>query len=69
MSGETPCGKYPLPRAEEDARFTLGLLADVAEVLARHGYPAVEAGGDLIDLQQALFRFLYAGSCTAKGQP
>jgi hypothetical protein len=53
---------YPIrPLPEDDARFTFGLMVDVAEVLVRHGYPPVTAGGDLVDLQQALYHFLYVG--------
>jgi hypothetical protein len=43
----------------EDPRFTFGLLIDVAEVLVVHGYPQL-TGTDLVDLGQALFRYLYA---------
>jgi hypothetical protein len=50
---------YPLPPAEDDPRFTAGLLFDVAKVLEHHDYPAVRAGRDLVELQQELFRFLY----------
>jgi hypothetical protein len=50
---------YPLPRPDADPRFTFGLLIDVLDVLETHGYPRPAAGGDLIELQQALFRFLY----------
>ncbi|MEV8510822.1 hypothetical protein [Dactylosporangium sp. NPDC051484] len=47
-----------------DPRFTFGLVLDVAKVLAAHGYPdlsnpAVARGGDLVDLQLALYRFIY----------
>lgn len=51
---------YPLPRPDDDPRFSFGLAVAVADVLAAHGYPPVRAGGDLIELQQALFGFLYA---------
>jgi hypothetical protein len=54
-----PVHSYPLPRLAEDPRFTLGLLADVADVLVRHDYPRPATREDLTDLQQALFRFLY----------
>lgn len=47
----------PLP--DEDPRFAFGLVLDVAEVLERHGYPPIVNGLDHLDLQQALFRFLY----------
>jgi hypothetical protein len=52
---------YPLPAVDDDPpRFTVGLVLDVARVLAEHGYPPVAAAGaDLVELQQALFRFLY----------
>lgn len=53
---------YPLPRPESgnDPRFTFGLTHDVAQVLKDHGFPLIETGGDFMDLQQALFRFIYA---------
>lgn len=35
---------YPLPKPDDDTRFTLGLTADVAKVLERHGYPKPQAG-------------------------
>ncbi len=50
---------YPLPAPTDDNRFTFGLVLDVAAVVARHGYPKLESGDDLAELQQALFRFLY----------
>ncbi len=50
---------YPLPKPEDDDRFTFGLAADVADVLERHGYPKIQAGRDLMELQLALFGFLY----------
>lgn len=54
---------YPIrPLPDEDPRFTFGLVRDVAEVLERHGYPPVVNGLDHVDLQQALFRFLYRGA-------
>ncbi|MYR71310.1 MULTISPECIES: hypothetical protein [unclassified Streptomyces] len=50
---------YPLsPQPEDDARFTRGLSIDVADVLVQHGYPEL-AGLDWVELQLALFRFLY----------
>jgi hypothetical protein len=54
---------YPIPRPAEgdsDPRFTFGLALDVARVLAGHGYPQVSTGPDLVKLQTALFRFIYA---------
>lgn len=51
---------YPLPQADDDPRFTFGLVLDVAELLVTHGYPRPAAGADWVELQQALFRFLYS---------
>ena len=52
--------QYPItPAPDDDPRFTLGLALDVAAVLERHGYPKITAGLDFVDLQQALYRFLY----------
>lgn len=51
---------YPIqPRPDDDDRFTRGLTIDVAKVLTDHGYPTVANGLDFVDLQQALYRFLY----------
>lgn len=58
---------YPLPRPDDDPRFTLGLILDVRSVLTKHGYPAPESGADLVRLQQAMFGFLY-GTGTEAGQ-
>ncbi|MFC8276290.1 hypothetical protein ACFUJR_27915 [Streptomyces sp. NPDC057271] len=53
---------YPIqPLPEDDARFTFGLTLDVAAVLKARGYPSITNGGDFLDLQQALYRFLYVG--------
>lgn len=51
---------YPLPAVDEDPRFTFGLSVDVAKVLEQHGYPPIATGRDLVELQQALYGFLYA---------
>lgn len=54
---------YPIrPQPEDDPRFTFGLTKDVADVLAEHGYPPITDGMDFVELQQALFRFLYGGA-------
>lgn len=54
--------QYPIrPRPADDPRFTLGLALDVAKVLHEHGYPQVINGRDFLELQQALFGFLYVG--------
>lgn len=67
MTSEKPAEQvhYPVPRpllrgGEEatDRRFTLGLVVEVAEVLERHGFPALD-GPDYADLQTALFDFVY----------
>ncbi|RSM58953.1 hypothetical protein DMH03_23935 [Amycolatopsis sp. WAC 01376] len=50
---------YPLDPPESDPRFTFGLVLDVAAVLTAHGYPPLAGGAEHVDLQQALFRFLY----------
>lgn len=52
--------EFPItPRPAEDSRFTFGLTADVSQVLASHGYALVISGMDFVELQLALFRFLY----------
>ena len=52
-------GVYPLPASTDDPRFTFGLILQITEVLAAHGYPPVRAGADLVRVQQALFTALY----------
>ena len=59
MSAATNQTVYPLPRAEDDPRFTVGLLSDLRDVFERHGYPKVAEGRDIVRLQQAMFGFLY----------
>jgi hypothetical protein len=58
---DTDIPAYPINRPEggADNRFTVGLALDVAAVLARHGYPPLVSGGDLLRLQQALFTLIY----------
>lgn len=54
--------QYPIrPRPVEDPRFTFGFALDVAKVLKDHGYPEITSGRDFMELQQALFGFLYVG--------
>jgi hypothetical protein len=55
---------YPIgrPTDGDDARFSVGLALDVAAVLARHGYPSITTGADLLRLQQALFTLIYQES-------
>lgn len=56
----TASRQYPIsPAPDEDPRFTLGLALDIANVLKDHGYPEITNGLDFVELQQALFRFLY----------
>lgn len=56
---------YPLPRPDgDDPRFNFGLLHEVAKVITTAGYPPVTAGADLLDLQQVLYRFIYAADET-----
>lgn len=50
---------FPLPRPDDDSRFSVGLILDVRAVLTKHGYPESSDSGDLVALQQALFGFLY----------
>lgn len=54
-----PPRRFPLERRTEDDRFSFGLLVDVIAVLEKHGYPPAEHGDDLVNLQLALFKFLY----------
>ncbi|MEU9687157.1 hypothetical protein [Amycolatopsis japonica] len=54
-----PAKNYPLAITDTDTRFTFGLVLDVAAVLTAHGYPPLAGGADHVDLQQALFGFLY----------
>lgn len=58
-SGET---QYPIDPAEEaeGARFTFGLIHDVADLLADKGFPKIENGRDFVRLQQALYEFFYS---------
>jgi hypothetical protein len=50
---------YPLPRTENDPRFSYGLLFDVIHAIEERGYPRFASGLDVVGLQQALFGFLY----------
>jgi hypothetical protein len=49
---------YPLRAPEHDPRFSYGLLFDIADALARHGFPR-PAGTDWAHLMTALGGFLY----------
>ena len=59
MNADRPAYPISRPDAGTDSRFTVGLALDVAAVLARHGYPPVATGADLLHLQQALFTLIY----------
>ncbi|MHA6801933.1 hypothetical protein [Salinifilum ghardaiensis] len=54
---------FPLEAAENDPRFSFGLIADVAAAMEQHGYPALAEYTplDITELHLALFRFLYCG--------
>lgn len=58
MTEATP-SNYPIPRPDDDPRFTYGLTFDVAKVLTEYGYPPLASGADFVRLQQALFGFIY----------
>ena len=47
----------PPPRGH--SRFTIGLMLDVAKVLADHGYPPFTAPAEFVELQQHLFHLLH----------
>ncbi|MEV8523228.1 hypothetical protein AB0451_03570 [Streptomyces sp. NPDC052000] len=58
---------FPItPPPEGDPRFTVGLAVDVADVLHQHGYPLIASGADMVELQQAMFRFLYGAAGRAE---
>jgi fructose-1,6-bisphosphatase len=51
---------YPMVHIRADERFSASLVADVARVLVRHGYPDPRpCARDTSRLHLALFRFLY----------
>ncbi len=56
-----PAPAYPVaqPASGDDPRFCFGLAYDVATVLRHYGYPPVLTGRDLVNLQHALFTFIY----------
>jgi hypothetical protein len=59
MTARTPTYPISRPTSGDDSRFTIGLALDGADVLARHGYPPLRTGADLLRLQQALFTIIY----------
>jgi hypothetical protein len=56
---------YPLPRPDDDPRFTYGLVFDIGRALERHGFPPVQHGDDIVALMSALFGFIYEAHHTA----
>jgi hypothetical protein len=60
-AGPNSARAYPVARGNRiDRRFTDGLLCDVADVLADHGYPVIEVGGgDYEELGWTLWRFIF----------
>lgn len=65
----TPRPAYPLDVADgNDPRFTLGVVIDIAGVLAAHGYPPITAGADIVRLQQALYGYLYGAAELANAE-
>lgn len=60
-------------RPDNDSRFTHGLIIDVAKALDAHGYQVMaddeDRGRRLVDLQQALFGFLYTQGHGRPGGP
>ena len=61
--------RFPIrPKPADDPRFTRGVTLDVAKVLQEHGYPEITSGRDFLDLQRALFGFLYGDRDTEAGE-
>lgn len=52
-----------LCRQSDESRFTLALLCDVTDVLARHGYP-LPRRGQLLGLVQSLYTHLHRDGWT-----
>jgi hypothetical protein len=58
--GSPRAAAYPVTApGPTDPRFTLGLVLDIGDLLARHGYPPLATGTDLLRFQQALFAAIY----------
>jgi hypothetical protein len=57
-----PARQYPVADpGTSDPRFNLGLMVDVIKVLEDHGFPPIVGGADYVELQLALFQFIYRG--------
>jgi hypothetical protein len=51
---------YPLrPPRHDDERFTAGLVGDISEVLARHGFPPLATSNDVLCFSNALHAIIY----------
>jgi hypothetical protein len=61
QAASPPAPAYPIrpPAGGADPRFTIGLALDIADVLTRHGYPALTCGHDLAHWQTGLFTTIY----------
>lgn len=50
---------YPTRLGFGDQRFTAALVADVATVLVRHGYPPLSTANDRIHFHNRLYEIIY----------
>ena len=60
--GEDPFEPYDRWLDASEARFTMAFVADVAEVLVRHGYPPL-VGVALVELTAGLYRAVHHHRC------
>jgi hypothetical protein len=66
-AGDRPTAARPARQGTD--RFTMGLVIDVARVLAAHGYGPFEGGRPHVELQQHLLHFLHgkpAAGCSGR---
>ena len=72
QSGADVLRVYPVDEPINDPRFGNGLAFAVGELLTEFGYPSLHVG-DVLDLQEALYDFLYerrfAGRCRLDHHP
>lgn len=54
-----PAPAYPLPRPDDDSRFSRSLILEISDVLRRHGYPPIRHRVDFIRIRQTLFALIY----------